>query len=98
MADTKKTSKFSNEGIDGLAKNKPVVYKIIDQKNKNIYTGVAKRGRVDARLKEHLPGGKDPISGGVKVQIQQKQSIDAAKKSESAIIKRSKPRYNKKGK
>ncbi len=37
---------------EGLAKDKPVVYKIEDDKGKNLYTGVAQRGRVEARMKE----------------------------------------------
>lgn len=42
----KKSGKFDSSGIEGLAKNKPVVYKIENSKGDNIYTGVAKRGRV----------------------------------------------------
>ncbi len=98
MSKKKKTSKFTSDGIDQLAKDKPVVYKIFDKNNNNIYTGIAKRGRVNNRLKEHLPGGKDPIPGGVKVHIDQKPSIEKAKKSESLIIKKSKPKHNKQGK
>ena len=98
MAKGRKSSNFSKEGIESLAKNKPVVYKIFSSKGKNIYTGVAKRGRVEQRLKEHLPGGSAPVRGGVKLQIQQKPSIDDAKKSEKIIIKRDKPRFNKQDK
>ena len=94
----KKSGKFDFAGIEGLAKNKPVVYQIENSKGKNIYTGVAKRGRVEERLKEHLPGAKDPIRGGVKVKIQQKTSIDVALKAEAKIIKQQKPTQNKKGK
>ncbi len=94
----KKCSSFDKEGIENLAKDKPVVYQIEDVKGNNIYTGVAKRGRVEDRLKEHLPGGKDPIRGGAKVKIQQKSSIDEAIKSEARIIKRQQPPQNKKGK
>ena len=94
----KKSGSFSKNGIEGLAKDKPVVYKIENSKGKNIYTGVAKRGRVEERLKEHLPGGTDPIRGGSKVTIQQKSSIDDAKKAEVRIIKKEQPLQNKKGK
>ena len=48
-----------------------------------LYVGVAKRGRVQARLKEHLPGGVDPVHGGARVRIQQKPSIAEAEKSEA---------------
>ena len=94
----RKSGQFSEEGIESLAKNKPIVYKIEDDSGTNIYTGVAKRGRVEDRLKEHLPGGKDPIPGGAKVKIEQKESIAEAEKSEARIIKRAQPRHNEQGK
>lgn len=94
----KKTSKMDKKDIEKLPNNKPVVYKIENKKDENIYTGVAKRGRVPERIKEHLPGGKDPIPGGVKVIIEQKPTIDDAKKSEKNIIGRTKPKHNKIGK
>jgi excinuclease UvrABC nuclease subunit len=93
-----RTAKFNAEGIESLPKDKPVVYRILDSDGENIYTGVAKRGRVSERLAEHLPGGPDPIRGAAKVRIEQKTSINEAKGSEERIIKRSKPKYNKKGK
>lgn len=94
----KKSGSFDKDGIEGLAKDKPVVYKIEDAKGENIYTGVAKKGRVEERIKEHLPGAKDPVRGGKKVVIQQKPSIADALKSEERIIKNQKPSRNKKGK
>ena len=94
----KKSGSFDNEGIEGLAKDKPVVYKIENKKGVNIYTGVAKKGRVEDRLKEHLPGGSDPIRGGAKVRRQQKPTISDAEKSEARIIKQQQPSQNKKGK
>lgn len=94
----KKSGKFDKSGIESLAKGKPVVYNIENKKGDTVYTGSAKRGRVEERLKEHLPSGKDPIRGGAKVKIQQKPSIKAAQKSEALSIKRNKPSQNKKGK
>lgn len=94
----RKSGEFSKEGIESLAKDKPVVYKIENKKGENIYTGIAKRGRVEERLKEHLSNGPDPIRGGVKVKITQKDSIDEARKSEARIIKQQKPAKNIKGK
>jgi hypothetical protein len=87
-----------NKDIESLAKDKPIVYKINDEKGKNLYTGVAKRGRVEERLKEHLPGGSDPVRGGKKVTIIPKNSIDDALKSEARIVKQLQPPQNKKGK
>ena len=94
----KKTVKLTKEGIGNLPNDNPAVYKIKNKNNENIYTGVAKRGRVKDRLNEHLPKGKDPIRSGIKVEIEQMNSISEAEKKESNIISRSKPKYNKKGK
>jgi len=94
----KKTSDFNPEAIEDLAQDKPVVYKIFNQKGKNIYTGSAKRGRVPDRIKDHLPGGLDPVPGGAKVKIEQHNSIEEAEKSEARTISRTKPKYNKRGK
>ncbi len=98
MADQKKTVNFIEENLGKLPDNKPVVYKILNKQGHNIYTGIAKRGRVQKRLGEHLKGSMEFIPGAKKVQIQQKPSIVAAEKTERNIIARSKPRFNKKGK
>jgi hypothetical protein len=94
---TKKTVPFNQKGIEKLPDNKPVVYKILTEGGKNNYTGVAQRGRVQERLQEHLPGGKDYVPGA-KVQIEQMPSIKEAELKESRIISRTKPPYNEKGK
>jgi predicted GIY-YIG superfamily endonuclease len=94
----KKSGAFNYDGIKSLAKDKPILYKILDDKGENLYTGVAKRGRVEERLIEHLPGGPDPVKGGKKVVIDQKSSINEALKSEARIIKQSQPPQNKRGK
>ena len=94
----KKSGSFDKNGIENLAKDKPVVYEILDKKGDPLYIGVAKRGRVEERLKEHLSNGPDPIKGGVQVKIQQKSSIVEAEKSEAKAIKSKQPPRNKKGK
>jgi len=94
----RKTADFKPDSIDNLAKDKSVVYKILNRKGENIYTGTATRGRVHERIKEHLPGGADSIPGGSKVRIEQKDSVQDALETEKRIISRSKPKYNKKGK
>ena len=90
---SKRTVKYQPDSIDDLPNDKPVVYKIQTESGKNNYTGVAKRGRVNERIKEHI--GKIP---GTKVKIEQVSSINEARKKESNIISRSKPKYNKTGK
>ncbi len=92
-----KSSKYNKSGISKLPDNKPVVYKIQSDSGNNNYTGIAQRGRVQDRLKEHLPGGKDYIPGST-VHIEQVNSIAEARAKESRIISRSKPKYNKQGK
>ena len=98
MSKDRKTASFDEKGIESLAKNKPVVYEILNKDGKNIYTGSAKRGCADVRLKEHLPRGTDPVRGGAKVKITQKTSIQQAQKSEAQKIKAEKPSQNKRGK
>lgn len=93
----KKTVPFGEAGIEKLPDDKPVVYKILTPGGNNNYTGVAKRGRVQERLQEHLAGGKDPIPGA-KVQIEQMPTISEAEAKEARIISRSKPPYNEQGK
>lgn len=93
-----KSAPFTLKGIETLPKGRPVVYEIQNGQGKPEYIGVAKRGRVDARLKEHLPIGKDPVSGGKKVVVRPKSSIQEAKKSEARSIKTKQPRQNIQGK
>lgn len=93
----KKTVPFNERGIGKLPDDKPAVYRILTDGGRNNYTGVAKRGRVQERLQEHLLGGKDPIPGA-KVQIEQMSSILDAEAKEARIIARSKPPHNEQGK
>lgn len=92
-----KTVRFNPKGIGKVPIDKPVVYKILTENDRTNYTGVAKRGRAQERLQEHLPTGKDPIPG-VKVKIEQMPSIREAKEKEARLIVRTKPRHNIQGK
>lgn len=93
----KKTVPFNKSGIQKLPDDKPVVYKILSKGGNNNYTGVAKPGRVKARITEHLQGSDDAVPGA-KVIIEQIDTITEAKQKEANIIKRAQPKYNKKGK
>ncbi len=93
----KKTVNNNKTGISKLPNDKPVMYKIKTPSGKVNYVGVAKKGRVQDRLEEHLQGQKDYVPGA-KVQIEQFGSIAEAKKSEAAAIDKSKPNYNEQGK
>lgn len=88
-----KTIKFNKSGIESLPDEKPVVYEIQTETGKANYVGVAKRGRVQERIGEHI--GDVP---GTKVKIEQYGTIDDARKKEQKAIHRKSPRYNKKGK
>jgi hypothetical protein len=89
----KKTVKFNQSGIEKLPNNRPVIYRIGTDGGKDNYIGVAKRGRVQERIQEHLPGSKDYIPGS-KVQIEQMQSFRQAEQKERKIIKKEQPKYN----
>lgn len=91
----KKTVKYSKKGTDKLPNDKPVVYKIKTVGGKTNYVGVAKRGRAQERIQEHLDDGIIP---GAKVQIEQVSSYAEAREKEQNIISRTKPKYNKQGK
>ena len=93
----RKTGDFSKSGIGTLPNDKPALYRIQTESGKTNYAGIAKCGRVQDRLAEHLPGGKDFVPG-TKVQIEQMNSIDQARQTESRVIARSKPKYNDQGK
>ena len=93
----KTTVKNNETNIDKLPNDKPVMYKIKTEGGNVNYVGVAQRGRVQERLKEHLPDGKDPIPGA-KVQIEQVSSIAEARKMETAAIKRIQPKHNEQSK
>ena len=91
----KKTFRFNKSGAEKLQNDKPVVYKIQTDGGKTNYVGIAKRGRVQERIQEHIDTGKIP---GAKVQIRQVDSIAKAKNIETNTIKRTQPKYNKKEK
>lgn len=59
-----KTVRFNSKGIEKLPNDKPVVYRIQTEGGKNNYTGVAQRGRVQERIKEHLAEDRIPWSQG----------------------------------
>lgn len=90
-----KTVKFNQNGAAKLPNDEPVVYKIQTESGKTNYVGIAKRGRVQERIQEHLEAGKIP---GAKVQVQQVSSIQEAENTEARIIARTQPKYNEEGK
>ncbi len=64
--------RFNKTGAGKLQDDKPAVYKIQTEMGKTNYVGIAKRGRLQDRIQEHLDNGKIP---GEKVHIEQVSSI-----------------------
>ena len=91
----RKTVGFNQPGIAKLPNDKPVVYRIKTEGGRTNYVGVAKRGRVQERLQEHLDAAKIP---GAKVQIEQLSTIQEAERTEARIVARTEPKYNERGK
>lgn len=85
---TKKV-KYNKDGIKKLPNDKPVLYRIETESGILNYAGVAKRGRVQERIEEHL--GEIP---GAKVRIEQFSRIQDAREKETKVIKRNNPKYN----
>ena len=89
---TKKVN-YNPAGIEQLPNDKPALYRIKTEGGNLNYAGVAKRGRVNERIAEHI--GEIP---GATVTIEQFGSIADAKSKEANVIKRNQPKYNKQGK
>ena len=85
----KPTASYDKAGIRTLADNKPIVYRIQNKNGKDLYVGVAKRGRAHAIIMEHL--GEIP---GATVTIRQFDSLEEARIAEQQIINRCQPKYN----
>jgi len=85
---TKKV-KYTKSSIKDLPNNKPVLYRIETENGGLNYAGIAKRGRVQERIMEHI--GEIP---GASVRIEQFNSIEDARNKESNVIKRNQPKYN----
>jgi len=88
-----KKTKYNKTSIEKLPNDKPALYRIETESGSLNYTGIAQRGRVSDRIKEHL--GEIP---GVKVTIEQFSSIADARAKEKNVISRNKPKYNKQDK
>ncbi len=88
-----KKVKHNKNCVNQLPNDKPVLYRIETEAGKLNYAGVAKRGRVKDRIKEHLR--EIP---GASVRVEQFSSIRDALTKESRVIKRNQPKYNEQGK
>lgn len=88
-----KSAAFNKKGVDKLASDKPVVYRIETEGGKTNYIGSSGRGNIHDRLSDHL--GNIP---GARVRIQQFDTVQQARETEARAIKRTQPKYNDLGK
>lgn len=89
--------KFTKSNVEKMPKNKAIVYKLKNAAGKNLYTGVAGRGRVQNRLLEHKEVGKK-VPGATYFQFAQSKTKKIAEKIEEQIIKKEQPKFNEQGK
>lgn len=98
MINFSRTKSFTKTNIQNVPDNKAIVYKIKNEAGKNLYTGIAGRGRVQDRLLEHKQIKKESVAGGTRFQIAQVENKDRAKKIETQIIKKEQPKFNEQNK
>ena len=90
----KKAGNLNKTTIAELANDKAAVYKILNTKGDNVYTGAVARGKVQEQIAKHMRGGEEAIPGAKSVKLTQKDTVAEARKSAAFIIKRDKPKYN----
>ena len=93
-----RTKKFTKTNINKMPENKAIIYKIKNPAGKNLYTGIAGRGRGQDRLEEHKDLKREKIPGGTRFQFAQAKTKDRAEKIEKQIIKKEQPKYNEQNK
>ncbi len=86
--------KFNKTNIKNIPENKSIIYRFLNNSNKELYIGIAKRNRAQDRLLEHITLKKEKIIGATKVKIAQTQNLESAKKIEKRLIKQLKPKFN----
>ncbi|MBU1036739.1 GIY-YIG nuclease family protein [Patescibacteria group bacterium] len=94
MAQFTNAKKFNKTNIKNIPEDKPIVYRLLNNSNKELYTGIAKRNRPHDRLLEHLNIKKEKISGATKIKIIQVPNLENAKKLEQRLIKKLQPKFN----
>jgi len=92
------TRKFTKENIAKVPEDKALLYKIKNPAGKNLYTGIAGRGRGEERLLEHKELPKEKIPGGTRFQFAQVKNKERAAQLEKQIIKKEQPPFNQQGK
>jgi len=90
-----KIKPFDKTNVSKIPKGKPIVYYLKSKANKGLYVGIAKKGRTQERLLEHLTKKSEKIPGAKKFQTLPFRSIKGAKQTEKRLIKKLNPKYNK---
>ena len=90
----KKAGNLNKTTVAELADDKAAVYKILNAKGDNVYTGAAARGKVQEQITKHMRGGEEAIPGAKSVKLTQKATVAEARKSAARIIKRDEPKNN----
>lgn len=94
MTKFSRTQSFTKQNIAKVSQDKATIYKIKNSDGKNLYTGIAGRGRPQERLVEHKEIQTEKITGGTKFQYVQVKTKDLAHKIEKTIIKKEQPKFN----
>ncbi|HQU08213.1 MAG: hypothetical protein B7X04_04365 [Parcubacteria group bacterium 21-54-25] len=81
-------ARFNKKTIENADNDRPVVY-TLKRGGDPVYVGIAKRGRVQERLAEHL--GEIPAT---EFSTRSYDTLAEARKAEEAKIKREKPPFN----
>lgn len=89
-----KTKPFNKTNISEVDDSLPAVYRLKNNKSDDLYIGIAKRGRVQERLGEHLTKKGEKIPGASKFQTSQFRNKEQAERKEKQLIKKLKPKYN----
>jgi len=86
--------KFNKNNIKSIPNDKPIIYRLQNNKKQKLYTGIAKKGRIPERLFEHINLKKERIPGATKIKIVQMPNVEKAKIIEKRLMKKFQPRFN----
>jgi predicted GIY-YIG superfamily endonuclease len=93
-----KIHKSNKANIKDIPENEPIVYRLLNNSNNELYTGIAKRNRIQDRLLEHLNIQKEKISGATKLKLHRLIIWRVLKKIEKKLLKQLQPKFNVKDK
>ncbi len=98
MVKFNRTQKFTKANIEKAPRDKSIVYKLKNTTGKNLYTGIAGRGRTQDRLLEHKELKREKIPGATQFQFAQVKNKDRAEQVEKQIIRKEQPKFNEQNK